>query len=166
MFLLYDITVYLIYRPPSGGAASIDDLTALISAVEKRSICIGDFNLPEINWEDGHARERAANLLEAAENGLMEQLVTFTTHTRGNRLNLLLTNIPERVVDVQEAGRLGHSEHTMILAKVTTNLRESRIQRSSWTGTRQTRTAKGSGPGKGREGPGTSMRERRRRSEG
>ena len=83
MFLLYDITVYLIYRPPSGGAASIDDLTALISAVEKRSICIGDFNLPEINWEDGHARGRAANLLEAAENGLMEQLVTFTTHTRG-----------------------------------------------------------------------------------
>ena len=62
MFLLYDITVYLIYRPPSGGAVSIDDLTALISAAEKRCILIGDFNLPEINWEDGHARGRAAHL--------------------------------------------------------------------------------------------------------
>ena len=124
-FLLNDITVYLIYRPPSGGAVSIDDLTALISAAEKRCILIGDFNLPEINWEDGHARGRAAHLLEAAENVLMEQLVTFTTHTRGNRLDLLLTNIPERVVDVQEAGRLGHSDHTMILAKVTTNKVES-----------------------------------------
>ena len=37
----------------------------------------------------------------------MEQLVTFTTHTRGNRLNLLLTNIPERMVDVPEARQAG-----------------------------------------------------------
>ena len=81
-FLLNDITVYLIYRPPSGGAVSIDDLTALISAAEKRCILIGDFNLPEINWEDGHARGRAAHLLEAAENVLMEQLVTFSTLKR------------------------------------------------------------------------------------
>ena len=50
-FSLNDITVYLIYRPPSGGANSIDNLTALISAAERRSIFIGDFNLPEINWE-------------------------------------------------------------------------------------------------------------------
>ena len=125
-FLLFDITVYLIYRPPSGGATSIDDLTALISAAEKRSIFIGDFNLPEINWDDGTARGRAAALLEAAESSLMEQLVTFSTHIRGNRLDLLLTNIPERVVNVQEAGRLGHSDHTMILAQVTTNRAETR----------------------------------------
>ena len=76
-FSLNDITVYLIYRPPSGGATSIDNLTALISAAERRSIFIGDFNLPEINWEDGVAAGRAAAaLLEAAESGFMKQMVT------------------------------------------------------------------------------------------
>ena len=31
---------------------------------------------------------------------------------------MLLTNIPERVLNVQEMGRLGHSDHVMILATV------------------------------------------------
>ena len=124
-FLLNNITIYLIYRPPSGGSASIEDLTALISAAEKKSIFVGDFNLPEIDWEGGVTAGRAAGaLLEAAENGLMEQLVTFSTHTRGNRLDLLLTNVPERVLDVQKAGRLGHSDHTMILARLSINNQE------------------------------------------
>ena len=139
-FLVDDITVYLIYRPPSGGAKSIEDLATLISAAERQSIFIGDFNLPEIDWENGFARGRAAVLMEAAENTLMEQMVTFTTHIRGNRLDLLLTNVPERVVDVQEAGRLGHSDHSMILAKVNLNRQEVRKtkaqldwNRADWT---------------------------------
>ncbi len=44
----------------------------------------------------------------------MEQLVTFQTQVRGNILNLLLTNIPDRVSDVKAIGRLGKSDHTMV----------------------------------------------------
>jgi hypothetical protein len=48
----------------------------------------------------------------------MEQLVTFPMQIRGNILDWVLTNIPERVTEVMEAGRLGGSAHTMIISKV------------------------------------------------
>ncbi len=41
-------------------------------------------------------------------------LVTFQTQVRGNILDLLLTNIPDRVSDVKAIGRLGKSDHTMV----------------------------------------------------
>ena len=113
-FLIGDVTVYLIYRPPSGGQISIDQLTDLIRGVEKKSVLIGDFNFPEIDWDTWTTGARSRSFLEAAEEKLLEQMVRFSTHTKGNILDLVLSNIPERVLEVKEAGRLGHSDHTMI----------------------------------------------------
>ena len=48
----------------------------------------------------------------------MTQMVEFVTHTKGNTLDLVLTNIPERITDVQDVGRLGRSDHVMIMTKV------------------------------------------------
>jgi Endonuclease-reverse transcriptase len=72
------------------------------------------FNLPEIDWSNGRAQGRAKELLEAAENRLMEQMVTFSTHVRGNTLDLVITDMPERVAEVTEEGRLGTSDHVII----------------------------------------------------
>ena len=94
IFKVHDVTIYLIYRPPSGGAASVEVLTELIRSAGRNSIFIGDFNLPEIDWHTGHARGTARSFLEATEDMLLEQLVDFSTHLRGNTLDLLLTNIP------------------------------------------------------------------------
>jgi hypothetical protein len=55
-------------------------------------------------------------LLEAVNKGLMEQLVEFLTHLKGNTLVPLITNIPERVVEVTEEGRLGKSDHVLFAA--------------------------------------------------
>ena len=55
-FSVCGTTIYLIYRPPSGGAASIESLAELIRSVDRNSILIGDFNLPDIDWESGQAR--------------------------------------------------------------------------------------------------------------
>ena len=86
--------------------------------MDKNSILVRDFNVPEIDWQEGQARGRAAKVMEAADDKLLEQLVDFGTHVRGNILDLLLTNIPEQVLEVKEAGRLGHSDHSMILVTV------------------------------------------------
>jgi hypothetical protein len=59
-------------------------------------------------------------LLETVtEEGLL-QMVSFPTHTKGNILDLLITNCPERVrvVDVQDVGRLGKSDHCMICVAI------------------------------------------------
>ena len=44
---------------------------------------VGDFNLPDINWTEGHARGNTVLLLEATQEKFMEQLVNFKTHIRG-----------------------------------------------------------------------------------
>jgi Endonuclease-reverse transcriptase len=63
-----ELFFYVIYRPPSGGAASKSMLGELIKNVEKKCIMIGDFNLPDINWETGMARGGVdVELLEAAQ---------------------------------------------------------------------------------------------------
>ncbi len=117
-FLINDITVYLVYRPPSAPADSITELTELEKAAEKNSVFIGDFNLPDMDWEGGVARGRTAGLMEAIEDGFMEQLVDFPTQVKGNILDLIVTNIPERFEDVSEHGQLGKSDHFMIVAKI------------------------------------------------
>ena len=82
----------------------MDALADLIRSVERNSILIGDFNLPEIDWQAGQARGSSKKVLEAAEDKLLEQLIDFSTHIRGNILDLLLTNLPERFLEVEEVG--------------------------------------------------------------
>ena len=52
-----------------------------------------------------------------------KQLVKFPTHLKGNILDLVLTNIPERVTEVEDVGMLGTSDHIAMLTKVNTGPR-------------------------------------------
>jgi len=90
------------------------DLEQLIRGAEKNSLFIGDFNMPDIDWETGHSSARARPFVEAVEDSMMEQMVNFSTQVKGNCLDLVITNIPERVSEVLEAGRLGRSDHDML----------------------------------------------------
>ena len=54
------------------------------------------------------------------------QLVTFPTHARGNILDLLLTNTVGSILEISDLGRLGNSDHTMILVTVQTERMSSR----------------------------------------
>jgi hypothetical protein len=87
----------LVYRPPSAPADSITELIELVKAAEKNSVFIGDFNFPDMDWEGGVARVRTAGLMEAIEDGFMEQMVEqmvdFPTQVKGNILDLIVTNI-------------------------------------------------------------------------
>jgi hypothetical protein len=90
----------------------------MVRNAEKKSVFFGDFNLPTIDWEAGVARGRAEELLEAVQDKSMEQHVDFPTQVKGNTLDLVITNIPERVSEVFEAGRLGKSDHSIIITRV------------------------------------------------
>jgi hypothetical protein len=56
--------------------------------------------------------------MAAVEDCMMEQLVPFPTQVKGNILDLIITNIPERVEEVSEHGRLGKSDHVIIVTKI------------------------------------------------
>jgi len=137
-FLVSDVAFYLVYRSPSAPADSITELATIVRGAEKSCVFIGDFNLPLIDWEAGTARGRSEELLEAAHDRMMEQLVEFPTQVKGNTLDLVITSIPERIEEVCEAGRLGKSDHTVIVTKVSigVSLEEEKPQpdwrRANW----------------------------------
>ena len=117
-FLVSDVYVTLVYRPPSSPPDSVTRFADTVRAAERNSVLIGDFNIPDIDWGKGTAKGRSREFLDAVEDSLMTQMVEFVTHTKGNTLDLVLTNIPERITDVQDVGRLGRSDHVMIMTKV------------------------------------------------
>jgi hypothetical protein len=123
----------LVYRPPSAPANSISELEEAVRTAGKNSLLFGDFNLPDIDWEKGTASGRSADFLTAVEDNMMEQLVTFPTQVKGNTLDLVITNIPERVDEVSEQGRLGKSDHVIIVTKVKVGRQQGLIkQQPDW----------------------------------
>ena len=62
-FMIDDVTVYLIYRSPSGGADSIEKLTSLVRSTRGATLLIGDFNLPEADWEGGRTGARSRDFM-------------------------------------------------------------------------------------------------------
>ena len=114
-----ELNFTLVYRPPNSRPDTVSDLTELVRQTRGKTVVIGDFNLPSINWTSGQATGRAAEFVQACGDQFLEQVVDFPTHIKGNTLDLILTNIPERFIEITNQGRLGTSDHCMILAKMT-----------------------------------------------
>ncbi len=90
-----------------------------IRQTDKNSVLLGDFNLPGIDWTAGtEVGGRERQFQQAFEEAGLDQFVNFPTQVRGNTLDLILTNVPDRVVEVKEVGRLGKSDHVMIRASI------------------------------------------------
>jgi hypothetical protein len=108
------LTVVLVYRPPSAGPTNTDMLCDIVKNSGPDTLIVGDFNLPGIDWEMETADARGRELLKATQEENFSQLVSFPTHTKGNVLDLVLTNCPERIVSVEDIGRLGRSDHVIM----------------------------------------------------
>jgi hypothetical protein len=93
-----------------------------VRGANENSVLIGNFNILEINWKTGETPAQTGELVETAEDANMVQLVEFPTNITGNCLDLVITNMPERVIEVKEIGRLGASDHEMILVRIDTGL--------------------------------------------
>jgi hypothetical protein len=52
-FLICDVTFYLVYRSPNSPLKAIHSLENLLKSVNKNSVMIGDFNLPDVDWMEG-----------------------------------------------------------------------------------------------------------------
>ena len=68
--------------------------------MDKNTILIGDVNLPDINWLDSTSTSRGRRILETALEEDLAQLVNFPTHIKGNILDLVSTNCPDKVISV------------------------------------------------------------------
>ena len=115
---------YLVYRPPSSSKENMKNLCDLIEMTERNSFMIGDFNLPEIDWCENSAPDKHSCVLDLCNDKGLVQVVPFQTHTKGNILDLVLTNAPDLIINVEDNGRIGKSDHTMILIEIDTAVRK------------------------------------------
>lgn len=128
------IHIVLMYRPPNSGIDNLTKMCQIISSLGENSIVIGDINLPDIDWVEENATSKGKRLLEVVLEEGLDQLVRFPTHTKGNTLDLVITNCPDKILDVRDVGRLGRSDHCMmeILIATQTMSMETAGRRTDW----------------------------------
>jgi hypothetical protein len=90
----------------------------MLRLADRNTLIIGDINMPGIDWKNGRADAKGRDLLDTTEEENMEQLVGFSTHIKGNVLDLVIPNSPEKVVSITDEGRLGKSDHCILLIEV------------------------------------------------
>ena len=112
------VNIILAYRPPSSSIENLEQLCSLVKNMPKNTIIIGDINLPHIDWTTGQADSKGRRLYEVVMEENVEQLVRFPTHDKGNTLDLVLTNMASNIISVTEDGKLGKSDHCVIITEV------------------------------------------------
>jgi Endonuclease-reverse transcriptase len=115
------LTIILVYRLPSSRAENLAKLCELLQDLDSNTLVIGDFNLPGIDWDAQTSDNKGRDLMDVANEEGLVQLVDFQTHKKGNKLDLILSNCPEKVISVTDEGCLGRSDHSLILLKLEIN---------------------------------------------
>ena len=128
------VNIILAYRPPNSRKENTTKLCELLENRPKNTILIGDINLPNIDWTTGQSDSRGRELYNTVQEENLEQLIRFPTHNKGNVLDLLITNMASQVVSVFDDGKLGRSDHSIIIAelKVTKMLKKNRDRTLNW----------------------------------
>ena len=117
------LNILLVYRPHNLYDGDLvtsnnDKLLHLLTVVPKPAIVLGDFNFSDINWETKESRTRQSKkFLERIDDLFYEQHVDFPTHNSGRTLDLVLSQ-GEDVLSVEDVGKLGSSDHTMMVINV------------------------------------------------
>ncbi|KAK4821701.1 hypothetical protein QYF61_027773 [Mycteria americana] len=94
--------------------------------------CVGDFNLPDVCWKYNTAeRKQPRRFLECVADNFLTQLVSEPTR-EGAPLDLLFTNREGLVSDVMVGGRLGQSDHEMIVVLILGEVRRGVSRTATW----------------------------------
>ena len=92
---------------------------------------MGDFNLPDVNWECHTAdTSKSRRFMKHLDDNFLVQVLTEPTR-KGALLDLLLENREGLVGDVVIGGRLGHSDHEVVEFKIYGDRRKSATKTSS-----------------------------------
>ena len=126
----YPLNIILTYRPPTSNTDNLVQMCEILRRMDSNSILIGDINLPNIDWSSGRADTKGRRLLDTIEEEGLAQLVDFTTHDKGNMLDLVITNCADKVLSVSDDGKLANSDHCIISIELSIPSKK-RIQKRS-----------------------------------
>ena len=111
-----DITVGVYSRPPEQEEEVYEAFYRQLQAASQSQalVLMGDFNHPDIRWEDHRARHsQSRRFLQSINDKFLMQVVEEPKR-KGSLLDLILTNKDGLVEDVRVGGRLGCSDHEMV----------------------------------------------------
>ena len=99
-----------------------------------KNVC-GDFNLPHIDWCTGVAVNNDSihsYFSKTVKDNYLSQLVDFPTRCN-NTLDLVLTNIPDKVINIQGFDDIITTDHTLISFDVDFKIiRKPKVKRSMY----------------------------------
>ncbi|CAB3990546.1 Hypothetical predicted protein [Paramuricea clavata] len=103
------VTLYTFYRSPNSTPNSLNELNdSLQSNIEEDCVVVvGDFNLPELRWSEDQSTPISCTgqtgeiFCELFYDNFLQQHIMGSTHSWGNKLDLLLSNHSEIIRDVR-----------------------------------------------------------------
>ncbi len=111
-----------VYRSPNSSEENNESLVKMLEWVcrKKEVLIFGDFNLPNVDWDlltGGNKLEQM--FVDCFQEGLLTQHVEFPTrYNPDNILDLILTTDEELVGSVTTGGKLGASDHVVLIAEL------------------------------------------------
>ena len=127
-----DLHVLAVHRSPNSSKANDDELCELCDLVDKMNgtfVIVGDFNLPDIRWQNGCAGTKGRKFLETINDKFLTQHINSATHDGGNILDLVISSEDKLVRDVEMCGNVGKSDHALIKYKVEVDVTRSNNRR-------------------------------------
>lgn len=129
IFVPQSIIICLTYFPPDVNPLFVNATLAYFSSItmtgDQNCILMGDFNMPHIGWHSLSSKNSISKVFcdFVFDNNLI-QLVESPTHSKGNILDLVLTNSVNQVVDLSVLSldpfpRL-RSDHKLVCFKIPT----------------------------------------------
>lgn len=98
------LTIALVYMPPNAPEEYRNKLYCYLRSLTAREhlLILGDFNLPDINWSTlSGTSDRSEKFCDVVYDCGLSQLVCVPTHKLGNILDLVLTNQPSIITNVE-----------------------------------------------------------------
>ncbi len=142
------LLVAVFYRPPDSSLEYMKELKKSLRLAGKANfdqlILCGDFNLPNINWETGIAMNNDAIyncFTKLVRDNYLWQLVDFPTRNV-NVLDLVLTNVPEKVKEIYGFDDIINTDHKLISFTLDFNIPKKPVakriifdyKRANWIG--------------------------------
>ena len=78
---------------------------------------MGDFNYPNIDWNNLHTTCDGSDFMNLIMDNFLCQHVNFPTR-ENNILDLFISSDPNMVDNLQCVGKLGSSDHVLVLAEM------------------------------------------------
>ena len=130
ILLPHPVAICTTYIPPNASSSSVSSILSFISSfIDQRSntILLGDFNFPDINWQNISSSSTTSNLFcEFVTDHCLHQLIDHPTHVRGNTIDLVLSKSCKLINHVSVCSNSPFpgltSDHNHILVSLNSNI--------------------------------------------